>query len=464
MDRLFINDTESDANFHAIVNTSHYTQAMKATGHVMSILSAMMKEYFPETDIIVSVGNNDVVPDYYLELKEESTALGNSSLSVKDAGMLGVLFSALSHDETESPKTGSGLLTQADEWTFLRGGYYSRILHNGNLIVLSLNTVLYSSYFEPESTNVDDPGRQFLWMKKMLEYSRERQCQVIIIGHVPPSLGSYRHNQFWKHEHVTTYYSIIEEYDDLIIAQLFGHLHSDEFRVGDKSLASMNTETKTKVIPFVSSPLLLGPSVTPLHGNYPAFRLIKYGRVREGSKHYANGKFKLLDYESFRSLMGIGENWTKLYTFSEVYSSGYKREDGLSSETMNSIVEAMEDTLQGKESHTLKTFRSFVLSGAAGESQHAGLDTECSEKCRDEWLCTFRSATSDGYENCLLMRRESREKAKGIMFVTLVAVFGTVCVLLIMTRWRKAYRRSHYESTPSVTGDVGPSIEATERL
>jgi sphingomyelin phosphodiesterase acid-like 3 len=438
---------------------------MEAAGHVMSNLSAMLKEYFPETEIIVSLGNNDVVPDYFLELKEESTELGNSSLSVKDAGMLGVLFSALSYDETETQKSGRGLLTQSDEWTFLRGGYYSRTLHNGNLMVLSLNTVLYASYFEPESTNVDDPGKQFLWMKKMLDYSRERQCQVIIMGHVPPTLGSYRHNQFWKHEYVTRYYSLVEEYDDLVIAQLFGHLHSDEFRVGDKNLASMNTETKTQVIPFLSSPLLLGPSVTPLHGNYPAFRLVKYGRVGEGNnRQYAKGQFKLLDYESFRSLIDIGGNWTKLYTFSEVYSSDYVREDGLSSLTMNSIVESMEDTVQGKESRILKTFRSLVLSGATGESQHAGLDMECSEECRDEWLCTFRSATSDGYENCLLMRRESREKAKGVMFVTLAAVFGTVSALLIMIRWRKACRRRHYEKTPSVTGDVGPSIEATERL
>eukprot|EP00804_Cyclotella_cryptica_P030672 CCRYP_009123-RA/>CCRYP_009123-RA protein AED:0.00 eAED:0.00 QI:465/-1/1/1/-1/1/1/159/464 len=464
MDGLFINNTAYENNFHAILNTSHYAEAMEAAGHVMSNLSAILNEYFPETQIIVSVGNNDVVPDYYLELKEESTPLGNLSLSVEDAGMLGVLYSALSNEHTSTTKRGRGLLTQADEWTFLRGGYYSRMLHNGNLIVLSLNTVLYASYFGPDPTNEFDPGKQFLWMRKMMEYSRERQCQVIIIGHVPPTLGSYRHNQFWKDEYVQLYYSLIEEYDDVVIAQLFGHLHSDEFRVGGKTVASMNTEAKTQMIPFVNSPLLLGPSVTPIHGNYPAFRLVKYGRVGGGNGQYAKGKFKLLDYESFRSLMDIGENWTKLYTFSEVYSSNYVREDGLSSHTMNSIVESMEDTLEGKESRILKTFRSFVLSGAAGESQHAGSVMECNELCRDEWLCTFRSATSDGYESCLLMRRESREKAESILFVTLAAVFGTVAALWIVIRWTKARRRRNYEKTPSVTRDTGPSIEAIERL
>lgn len=461
IDNIFINHTEIPHDYHAIVNTSHYSEAMKAAGQIVKELVEILNEYFPDTQIIVSLGNNDVVPDYYLELKEESTPLGNTTLSVEDAGMLGVLFDALSSNLTTNTKSRS-LLTPDDEWTFLRGGFYSRALHNEKLILLSLNTVLYASYFAPEPIKATDPGNQFQWMRKMLAYSRERHCQVIIIGHVPPSVGSYRHNQFWKDDYVKTYHNLVEEYDDVIIAQLFGHLHSDEFRVGDKSLANMNTDRKTHIIPYVNSPLLLGPSVTPLHGNDPTFRLVRYSRVG-GDKKYAQGKFKLMDYESYRYTLNTDKFWEKLYTFSEVYNSSFIREEGLSSTTMSAIIESMEDTVYGTESPNLKSFRSYVLSGATGDAQRDDVGNDCNEKCRDHWLCTFISASSDGYDNCLIVRRESREKAKRITFLSLVSIVGIVLAVGVIVRWRRANKRSHYESTPSITCESGPEIEIEER-
>jgi sphingomyelin phosphodiesterase acid-like 3 len=452
VDLQFINYTETPINYHEIVNSSHYAEAMNSAGQIMKYLSKMLHEYFPDTEIIVSVGNNDVVPDYYLELKEEDTPLGNLSISVDDAGMLGVLFDALSNKNTASNKA---ILTHDDEWTFLRGGYYSRMFHDGNLVLLSLNTVLYANNFEPESIHADDPGKQFLWMKKMMEYSRQRKCQVIIIGHIPPTLGSYRHNQFWRKEYVQTYYNLIEEYDDVVIAQLFGHLHSDEFRIGDISLAHMNTESKIDMIPSLSSPLLLGPSVTPIHGNHPSFRLVTYECVKRDTI-YSKGTFKLLDYDSYNSLIDTKDgNWTKLYTFSDVYSSTYIREEGLSGKTMRSIVESMENTIHGRESPSLMSYRAFIKSGAVGESQYAGSGIDCDEKCVEDWICTIISATKDGYDKCLISRRESKEKANHIMAVTLAIAVGIVIMLVFLVRRQKSYKRSQYEESSSVQGQSG---------
>jgi sphingomyelin phosphodiesterase acid-like 3 len=329
------------------------------------------------------------------------------------------------------------------------------MLHSGNLIVLSLNTVLYSNNYAPEAIYVDDPGKQFLWMRKMMNYARERQCQVIVVGHIPPCIGSFRHNQFWKDEYVKTYYDLVEEYDDVVIAQLYGHLHSDEFRVGDRSMSHMNSETNTDMIPSLRSPMLLGPSVTPLHGNFPAFRLVKYGSVG-GNRRYNKGRFQLLDYHSY-SLSG--ENWTQLYAFSEVYSSIYRQDEGLTSDTMRSIAQSMDDTILLRKTPLLSTFRSFVLSGAVGESQHAGLGVDCSEECKDEWLCTLKSATRSGYDSCLVSRRGSRQKATNIIGISLAAVVAVVFVITLAIRRRRAHLRKHYEETPSVDGEVGPSME-----
>ena len=189
MDLLFINHTETPINYHALANSTHFTQAMDATGQIVASLCDLLYQYFPDTEIIVSVGNNDVVPDYYLQLTEEDSPLGhvyNHSMTAGDAGMLGVLYRSLSsttanNTATESSSNTKAILNANDEWTFLRGGYYSRMFHDGKLILLSLNTVLYSNNYAPQSMYPNDPGKQFLWMRKMLDYSRDRNYQMIIL-------------------------------------------------------------------------------------------------------------------------------------------------------------------------------------------------------------------------------------------------------------------------------------------
>lgn len=179
-----------------------HLQAMDTVGDILNDLISMVQLAFPQAEIIVSVGNNDVVPDYYLQLQNEDTPLG-SHMTAADSGMVGVIFNALSNHANSAtseaqPNGSPNILTPNDEQTFLRGGYYSRNFHDGTLTVLSLNTVLYSGNFSPAPKNEDDPGWQFQWMRKMLSYCRENGTQAIIVGHLPPAVGSFRHTQIWK--------------------------------------------------------------------------------------------------------------------------------------------------------------------------------------------------------------------------------------------------------------------------
>ena len=109
-------------------------------------------------------------------------------------------------------------------------------------------------------------------------------------------------------------YEIVKEFDDVIIAQLYGHLHSDEFRVGiaDESESMANIS----MLPTMNTPLLLAGSITPLHGNNPSIRLVKYGqKIGDGSSTDNTGKYGMLDYESHRYSLGAENEWSKLYTF-----------------------------------------------------------------------------------------------------------------------------------------------------
>ena len=229
------NEGAEGRNDNIVEQTAHapwHQQAMDKAGEILHELISMVEVAFPESEVIVSLGNNDVVPDYYLELLEEDDNIENNALkkgssttlTPETAGMLGVVYNALSIDNSSTaninsttlpelslgdpvPSNTGLVLTSNDQPSFLRGGYYSRTLHNGALTILSLNTVLYSGIFQPTprtKNGVEDPGKQFSWMKEMLSKCRESRTQAIIVGHIPPTVGSFRHTQLWKDIYIQT--------------------------------------------------------------------------------------------------------------------------------------------------------------------------------------------------------------------------------------------------------------------
>lgn len=211
------NATTAGMAVEEAANSPYHVAAMNAAGEILNDAVSMIKDAFPETEIIISVGNNDIVPDYYLRLQDESAPLGKSNLTPEVSGMVGVLFNALSNNAEDATATKleeepivlqetptNSILTASDGWTYLRGGYYSRTVHNGSLTILSLNTILYSGYFSPTPQNDDDPGWQFSWMTQVLSNCRENGSQAIIVGHIPPAVGSYRHTQLWNEMYIQT--------------------------------------------------------------------------------------------------------------------------------------------------------------------------------------------------------------------------------------------------------------------
>ncbi|KAL7432451.1 hypothetical protein ACHAXM_003093, partial [Skeletonema potamos] len=210
-------------NDNEVEMAANHTDAMKKAGDIINYLVAVFDKAFPEVELIISLGNNDVVPDYYLQLQGETSNVGNVSMTPEDSGMLSVIYNALIDDGRESSgyiqagqqSRGQSLLSAEDSSTYLKGGYYSRALTDG-LTVLSMNTVLYSSFFGPEPSNADDPGEQFDWMREMLTNIRQSgNKQAIIVGHIPPVVGSFRHTQLWQEKYINVYFEIIREFDDV---------------------------------------------------------------------------------------------------------------------------------------------------------------------------------------------------------------------------------------------------------
>jgi hypothetical protein len=230
--------------------------------------------------LVPSIGNNDVEPDYNLSLRSNSTLLRAAA------------------------NAWASELTEAERADVLQGGYLAREVTPG-FIIASINTVIYSPKHTPVAPEPGpDPLGQFAWLNQTLASARASNKTVAVVGHIPPSLASYddsppQHDfaSFWKPEYIDTIYRLLAEHADVVPAMLFGHLHSDEFRV-DVSLG------------HDAPPLLISGSVTPAFGNNPSFRVMTYD----------NETGEILDYDVYVLDVASGATeFVPLYRFSEAY-------------------------------------------------------------------------------------------------------------------------------------------------
>ena len=140
------------------------------------------------------------------------------------------------------------------------------------LTLISINTVPYSSKCTPApSCGGSDPYGQFAWLRLQLDVVRASGRHAYLVGHIPPVLDSYfsvgsTPNELWTEAHQQAFYAVVEEYNDVIVAQLFGHLHTNEFRLPLRGAR-------------MSSAILLHSAVTPVYGNNPTFSVVEYDNV-----------------------------------------------------------------------------------------------------------------------------------------------------------------------------------------
>ena len=196
-----------------------------------------------------------------------------------------------------------------------------------NLQVLVLNTNLY---YRTEII-IQDPCSQLSWLKMKLKEARDLDLKVVITGHVPPGFferhyigpffankGGYAVNDIFV--------DIINEYSDQIVAQIFGHTHTDTFKL------FKNSSDASQVLNVA----FMGSSITPLvgwgTGTNPGIRLY----------HYTPGKNHLNDFDQYyadlfaANFLGNDLDWKKLYRFTEMYQV-----PDLSVESMHDVYQAI---------------------------------------------------------------------------------------------------------------------------
>ena len=277
---------------------------------------------------------------------------------------------------------------------------------------------------------------------------------VYLAGHIPPSIGSYRHSQLWHEEYLQEFSTILQDYakgkytpqrdttarPPPILGNFYGHVHTEEFRllqyglegeengIPDATTNSSNTNSSTATTtsePLVV-PVLVTSSITPIYGSNPSYRLVEYsdetGALLDYKTHYLD-----LDKTVVTEDVDINKQqddpWIALPSFAQDYGV-----PDLSLNSFQKVLQTLENEmaqateeefcgskLQNNTNDRLwETFRKRqnLYSTAQDDGDDSGNDKSQTEIMID-WLCTFGATTTDEYQGCLGAKQaQLSERAK----------------------------------------------------
>ncbi|BDV42150.1 hypothetical protein GURASL_10730 [Geotalea uraniireducens] len=199
---------------------------------------------------------------------------------------------------------------QAFLTTFTRGGYYAVEPPGTNLMVIGLNTIIFSPLVAPTpGANDSAVAAQLDWLDSRLAAATVAGKKVWLLMHAPPgadigttakpaNVDANGHiataTMMWVSEYQTRFLQIVANYPGSISLTLAGHTHMDEYRV----LPSSDTVEIT-------------PAIAPYFGNNPAFKRFAI----------SGATLKPLDYSALNyDLATAPAQFSAYYTFSAAYA------------------------------------------------------------------------------------------------------------------------------------------------
>jgi hypothetical protein len=231
-----------------------YAHDKTKTGYIafvkktLQFLTLELQHNFPQTDVYLAVGNNDSYEEDYVVEPQGSF--------FKDLGKLEASL-------IKEPKIKTVLLKQLS-----RDGYYAlSVPETPQLRLIVLNSVLFST--KAKGPGLDQAAAEELaWLEQELQLATHKKQQVLIAMHIPTSFDIYKFHyspfkiNFWKTSYSQQFLAEIQRAAGSIMAVLPAHIHIDNFQI----LVIGN-----KAIPFSGT-----PSISPIFGNHPAFKVYSY--------------------------------------------------------------------------------------------------------------------------------------------------------------------------------------------
>ena len=220
-----------------------------------------LDQYFPGVPVVPALGNHDASPPDMFPVPA-----GDKNPEYYDKLWSDGAFG----DHIDMAETSD---------TFHQCGYYTKTVNISDTSVwrfIVLNTNIY--YHDDYSTG-PDPCGQLTWMNETLNIVDTDKEKVLIVAHVPP--GSFErmpgrlnfNSPKDSYEAINErYLEIVTQHADKISAHLYGHLHTDTFRV------LLDNDNDPVGVAFMAG------SVTPIlwvggkpAGVNPTIRLMEFG-------------------------------------------------------------------------------------------------------------------------------------------------------------------------------------------
>jgi len=324
--------------------------------HLTKEVLKVFKSYFPQTTFIPTLGNHDFSPNGQLPFGE------NEFLS-----MYGDLWREYIGDQA------------AD--SVQQNGYYRIDIDEADLSVLAINSLFYSKGWCSCNTTLckavsaddidcllqqDDPNGQMSWIEAQLEDCKQSNRSAFILGHISPGFSRSFHPQ-WESRFQETFFSVVEQYSDVITGMFFAHNHRDSLELFYPSNAKKNLAN-----------LFILPSITPIDLSFPTYRM-----------NYYSNTHGLVDYQQIylnMSKVQLGQEnafWEPEYNFHKAY---------LQNPTPDGTWKVYED-LEQNNNHALDKFLTFWPVSYFNDDQR--------NFSPDSLLCTIRYIENNQTQACI---------------------------------------------------------------
>lgn len=216
----------------------------------MIYLTYKLRNTFPGIDIYPVIGNNDSYTGDYSVVPKGSFLIDT-----------GNIWSSLILTKNNKESFRS---------TFSQAGYYTvTIPHQPQHKIIILNTVLFSVNAETKR-EMKAADEEFKWLHQKLAEAKAAHQQVILAFHIPASINmfggiktQFGAKEFWQPNYIHLFENELHEFSTNIISILPAHIH---------------IEIKHRIIlkEFADVPVDFTPSISPIFGNDPGFKIFTY--------------------------------------------------------------------------------------------------------------------------------------------------------------------------------------------
>lgn len=257
-----------------------WNQTKEGNKEIVRATALQLKKFFPKVPIFPALGNHEAIPV--------------DSFPPPSMQHHGVSMNWLYNTLVE---VWGEWLGENHTWSVKYGAYYSKNIAPG-IRVISLNTNYCVNRNLWLLLNSTDPADQLRWLVFELQLAEFKGEKVHILGHVPP--GHLDCVREWSRN----FYEIIARYSDTVMAQFYGHTHSDEFQMFYSGPDKMP-----------SNIAYIAPSVTPYYGLNPAYRVYEVSSMGEVVDHHT----WVMDLEKANNNPVAEPPWYLLYSAKSAY-------------------------------------------------------------------------------------------------------------------------------------------------